>query len=224
MDVITLEAQPRELGKTAAKAIRRAGEVPCVLYGPHAEPVHFRVPVLSLRPLIYTAEAHRVSLEVDGESYDCLLKDIVFHPVTDVPTHVDFYALTAGEEITMSVPVTLVGTAPGVQAGGVLSQPLTEIEVRCLPMHIPGHVEVDISEMEIGDVIHVDVISLENVTIETDPARTVAVVNAPMAEPVEEEPEEGLLLEGEEIAGEGEGTDEAGGEPEAGETDASAEG
>jgi len=214
MDAITLEAQPRPLGKGKAQAVRRDGEVPCVLYGPHQEPVHFRVPVLSLRPLIYTAESHRVSLELDGETYDCIVKEIAFHPVTDVPAHVDFYALTAGEEFTLTVPIALVGIPEGVKAGGILSQPLNELEIRCLPKDIPGHVEVDVSEMQVGDALHVDAIAVENVTILTDPARTVATVSAPTVEAEPEEDEvDGLLLEGEEIAGEGEGTEEAGGEP-----------
>jgi large subunit ribosomal protein L25 len=213
MDVITLDAQPRELGSTAARAVRRSGEVPCVIYGPHQEPVHFRVPVLELRHLIYTSETHRVQLKLDGQEFDCIVKKIDFHPVTDVPVHVDFYALTAGEEITLTIPVTLVGLPVGVQAGGSLTQPLNEIEIRCIPANIPGNVEIDVSALEIGDAVHVSDIEAGDFVIVTEPDRTVASVSAPMAEEIEEEPEE-LLLEGEEIPGEGEGegAEEAGGE------------
>jgi large subunit ribosomal protein L25 len=224
MDVITLEAQPRALGKAGAKAVRREGEVPCVLYGPHAEPVHFRVPVLALRPLIYTAETHLVSVELDGDSYSCIIKDISYHPVTDVPVHVDFYALTEGEAVTLPVPVVTVGTPAGVHAGGNLSQPLHEVEVRSLPKDIPGSIEIDVSELEIGQSLQVSNLKAGNFEILTDPDLTVATVTPPAAEPVEEEPE-GVLLEGEEI--EGEGTEEAGGEPRPegeGAEDASAEG
>lgn len=216
MDVITLEAKPRELGTTAAKAVRRGGEVPCVLYGPHQEPVHFRVPVLALRPLIYTSEAHRVILSLDGESYDCILKEIDYHPVTDVPTHVDFYALTAGETLIVTVPVLLVGTPAGVKAGGILAQPLNDLEVRCLPADIPGHVEIDVSGLEIGDSLHVSDLTVENVEVLTDATRTVATVSAPMAEPVEEEPELEDLLEEGELP---EGAAEEGGETEGEEGD-----
>jgi large subunit ribosomal protein L25 len=217
MDVITLDAQPRELGSSAARAVRRDGDVPCVLYGPHQEPVHFRVPVLALRPLIYTAETHRVTLELDGESYECITKHIDYHPVTDVPVHADFYALTAGEEITMTVPVAIVGAAPGVKAGGILSQPLNELTVRCLPKDIPSSIEVDISELEIGDSIHVSDIAGEGLAIETDPSRTIVSIMAPTAEPVEED-EAGLLLEGDlpEGEGDGEGEETEGEEPEEG--------
>lgn len=212
MDAITLEVKPRETGKRAAKEIRRAEEVPCVLYGQHTEPVHFRVPVLDLRPLIYTAETHRVAFELDGETYDCIVKHIDYHPVTDVPTHVDFLALTAGETLDLSIPVVTVGAALGIKAGGVLSQPLNEIEVRSLPKDIPGHIEVDISALEIGDSIHVGDLEVPDVEILTDPARTVVSITAPRAEVVEEEDEDALLLEGElgeDVEGEDDGDDEA---------------
>jgi large subunit ribosomal protein L25 len=220
MDVLTLDAQPRELGTSAARAVRREGDVPCVLYGPHAEPVHFRVPRLALRPLIYTSETHRVTIKVDGEEYDCILKDIAYHPVTDFPIHADFFALTAGESISMTIPVVLHGIAPGVQAGGVMMQSLNDLRVRCLPKDIPSQIEVDVSKLEIGDSIHVSDLSIEDVEIETDPSRTIVAIAAPTVEPVEEV-DEGLLLEGEEAEGEG----EEGQEPLAdGESAGSAEG
>ena len=218
MSAIKLDVQPRETGKRAAKAIRRAEEVPCVLYGHHTDPVHFRVPVLDLRPLIYTAETHRVELALDGEAYDCIVKQIDFHPVTDMPIHADFLALTEGETIDLTIPVVTAGTAPGVKGGGLLSQPLNELVVRCLPKDIPGHIEVDVSELEIGDSIHVYDLTVENFEIITDPSRTIVTVTAPMLEPEPEE-EEGLMLagelpegavlpEGEEGAEEGEGEEE----------------
>src|SRR5690554_5759504 len=184
MDVITLNAQPRTLGSSAARAARRAGEVPCVLYGPNQEPVHFQVSVLDLRPLIYTAESHRVSVTVEGESYDCITRHVDFDPITDVPAHVDFYALTAGQEVTLTVPVALVGDAAGVRAGGILSQILNELEIRCLPKDIPNQIELDISELEVGDSRHVSDLTVENVTILTDDSRTVVTITAPVAEEV----------------------------------------
>ncbi len=197
MDAITLDAQPRETGKRAAKAIRRAEEVPCVLYGQHTDPVHFRVGLLAMRPLIYTAETHVVSLTVGGEAHEAIVKHIDFHPVTDVPIHADFLALTAGETLDMVIPVVTVGIPLGVKAGGLLSQPLNELEVRCLPKDIPSQIEVNVEALEIGDSVHVSDLEVENVEILTELSRTVVTVTAPRAEE-EPEPEEGLLLEGEE--------------------------
>ncbi len=191
MQTLTLHAQPRETGKKAAKAVRRDGLVPCVLYGHRTAPVHFAVEALDLRPLIHTTETYRVAVSVDGEAYEAILKTVDYHPVTDLPIHVDFQALTAGEAITMTVPIHVEGTAPGVKAGGVLSQPLHEIEIRCLPKDIPGHVTIDISTMEMGDALHVSDLDLgDAVEILTDEARTIVTITAPR---VEVEPEEDLL-------------------------------
>ncbi|CAN5522145.1 hypothetical protein BH23BAC4_BH23BAC4_13130 [soil metagenome] len=212
MDIITLSAETRATGKSATKAVRREGAVPCVLYGRHQEPIHFRVPVLALRGLIYTAETHRVSVELGGDAYDCIVKNVTFDPITDVPSHVDFIALTAGEVIQLDVPVQLIGDAPGVLGGGELIQQLNSISVECLPKDMPSHVEADISGLEIGSSLHVSDLSLPDVTILTDGARTVVSVVAPR---VEEEPEtdvEALLAEGDEALEGEEGEGETDGE------------
>jgi large subunit ribosomal protein L25 len=207
METITLQAEARTPGKTTSKQIRREERVPCVLYGPHAEPVHFSVGILDLRPLIYTNEQHRVEVKVDGESYDCLLKTVDFHPTRDVPTHADFLALTAGEMVTVTVPLSLVGTAPGVKAGGIRATPLNELEVSCLPKDIPGHIDVDISELEIGDAIHVSDLDLGDLVVLTDPARTIVTITAPRAEEVEETEEDELAGEALDLVGDEETPD-----------------
>ena len=89
MDYITLNANAREAGQKQTKAVRRAGNVPCVLYAEGVEPVLFDVPETSLRPLIYTSETHRVRVEVNGDNWDCVLKEVDFHPVTDMPLHAE---------------------------------------------------------------------------------------------------------------------------------------
>ncbi len=178
MESIILDAKPRETGKAATKAVRNAGLVPCVLYGSHLAPVHFSVATLTLRPLIYSTETYRVEVEVNGEDHEAILKEIVYHPVTEQPMHVDFLALTVGEAITMTIPVRLDGTSIGVKGGGVLTNPLKEIEIRALPKDIPGSFHVDITELAVGDSLHVGDISVGG-TIEvlTDPDLTVASVS-----------------------------------------------
>ncbi len=223
MQTLTLNVQPRELGKKAVKAVRREGRVPCVLYGSHTEPVHFSVPVLDLRPLIHTSETYVVVVELDGEEYECIVKTVDFHPVSDMPVHLDFQALTRGEAITVTIPIRLEGMAAGVKDGGNLSQPLYELEIRCMPKDIPGHISVDVSDLNIGDSLHVSDIELgEAIELLTDPARTLVNVAAPRVE-VEPEVEEALEMydeegnlierpeEGEEDA-EGEGAAEGSGE------------
>ena len=214
MQAITLSPQPRETGKRATKAVRKAGLVPCVLYGSHTEPVHFAVDTLQIRPLVYTTETYRVELALGGEEHQAIVKEVVFHPVTEQPIHADFLALTAGEALTMVIPIRLEGTPVGVKGGGVLSQPLQELEIRALPKDIPGHISVDVSGLAVGESVHVGEIGLgEAVEVVTDPDQTVAVVSAPRALVEEDTAEEAVtdLLGGEAIEGEApEGEDEAG--------------
>ena len=209
MQSITLDVRPRETGKKAVKAVRNAGLVPCVLYGSHTEPVHFAVETLQLRPLIHTAETYRVGISVDGTDHEAIVKEAIFHPITDVPIHMDFLALTKGEPLTMTIPIRLEGTPRGVKAGGILSQPLNDLQIRALPKDIPGHVSIDISKMDVGESLHVEELSLgDNIEVLTDPDRTLATVTAPRAlveedeveavEPLEGAEGEGLLGEGEE--------------------------
>ncbi len=208
MQSITLDARPRETGKKAAKAVRREGLVPCVLYGSHTAPVHFAVETLQLRPLIHTAETYRVGLSMDGEDHEAIVKETIFHPITEVPIHVDFLALTQGESLTMTIPIRLEGTPRGVKAGGILSQPLNDLEIRALPKDIPGHVSIDISTMDVGESLHVEELSLGgSIEVLTDPSRTLATVTAPRALVEEDETEAVDLvegIEGEELLAEGE--------------------
>ncbi|MEO0558185.1 MAG: 50S ribosomal protein L25 [Bacteroidota bacterium] len=202
MQSITLPTQPRETGKKAAKATRREGLVPCVLYSRTTEPVHFSVESLALRPLIFTTETRTVDMTLGGEDYNAIVKDITFHPVSEQPLHVDFLALTAGEALTMSVPIQLEGDAPGVKAGGLLSQPLFELEIRSLPKNIPGHVSIDISALDMGESLHVENIILgDEIEVLTDPHRTVVTIVAPRAVVDEtDEGEEGLEGDAEAVA------------------------
>ena len=201
MQSITLDVQPRETGKTATKAVRREGLVPCVLYGVHTDPVHFAVETLALRPLIFTTETYRVALSVDGADHEAILKQVDFHPVTDQPLHADFLALTAGEMLTMVIPLRLEGTPRGVKAGGILSQPLSALEIRALPKDIPGHVSIDVTTLEVGESLHVEELDLgDAIELLTDPARTIATVTAPKAVAADDEEETVEGVEGLEAA------------------------
>ena len=189
MDSITLTAAaPRETGKKAVKSTRNEGRVPCVLYGPSTEPVHFSVPTLDLRPLIHTSETYRVGVSLDGEDHEAILKSVDFHPITDQPIHVDFLALTKGQKLTLTIPIHLDGTSPGVKAGGQLAQPLHDLQISSLPKDIPGHVSIDISMLEVGDSLHVGDLELgDSIEVLTDPARTIVTITAPRVEAVEED-------------------------------------
>lgn len=190
MDTLTFDVQKRAVGKSAARAIRRAGNVPCVLYGQHIEPVSFQLAEEHVKSLVYTAETHVVEVRVDGEAFRCILKDAVLHPVTDRPMHADFVALKTGEMVTITVPVHLEGTPVGQREGGTVQAILYELEVRCLPRNIPSRIEVDISEMAIGDTIHIGDLDQEDLTFLGRPEQTVVTVVQPRV--VEEEEEEAV--------------------------------
>ncbi len=197
MDLITLEAAAREAGKSASRAVRRAGNVPCVLYGSQVAPVAFQVAEKSLKPLIYTNETHLVKIDLDGNAWECVVKDIDFHPVTDRPLHADFQVLQAGEKITLTVPIRFLGTPVGLAEGGSTTYIVTDLEIRCMPKDIPSHIDVDISSLAIGDAVHVGALNLPGVEIDAPDDQTLVTVVPPrvLVEPVVEEE---MLLEGEE--------------------------
>ena len=169
MDIITLKASPRATGKTAAKEVRNNKQVPCVLYGHDSETLHFQVEELALRRLVYTSEVHRLSLDLDGKSYDCILKDVSFHPVMDMPLHADFQLLRAGEKFQLSVPIQFVGKAVGQIEGGEIHFLTHEIEILVLPKDIPDHLEVDVTPLQIGDTLHMEDLSFPDVEIVSPP-------------------------------------------------------
>ncbi|MCY4170243.1 MAG: 50S ribosomal protein L25 [Bacteroidetes bacterium] len=154
MNLITINAQPRTAGKASSRAARREGNVPCVLYGRHVESHPFVTSEQSLHPLIFTNRTHIVNLSLGDDSWECIVKDIAFHPVTDRPLHVDFQALQAGEKITLSIPLNFVGTSQGQSKGGIPRYLMTELTVVCYPKDIPTQIDVDIRDIEIGDSIY----------------------------------------------------------------------
>lgn len=195
MEAITLEAQDRGVGKKAARAVRRAGYVPCVLYGRHTESISFQLPESALKQLIYTTETHIVNIKVDGKSYNCVMKQADLHPVTDRAIHADFLVLEKGEQVNLIVPIRFVGTPIGQKEGGSTQVILHDIEVRCLPQDIPASIDVDISELAIGDAIHIANLSFPNLELLGRPDQTVVTVVPPRAVEAEEGEEPELAVE-----------------------------
>ena len=219
-DVSTIAATPREgVGKGAARAARRNGMVPGMIYGNELESVMINVdrPVLD-RELGQSGFFIRlVDIEVDGEKHRVLPREVQFHPVTDAPLHVDFLRFSASRKLNVAVPVRFLNEddSPGLKRGGVLNIVRHEVEVQCTADNIPNEFEIDVTGLEIGDAIHASAVTLpEGVAFAiTDRDFTVATIAAPTVIAADEEEEE--ELEGEEGAEEGaEGAEdgEAGGE------------
>ena len=156
MKSITINGSEREsVGKVATKALRNAGLVPCVLYGGN-QAVHFSAEEKAFKNLIYTPNAHTVVIDLgNGKSYNAILQDIQVHPVSDKILHIDFFQLFDNKEITMEVPVKIVGTSKGVLAGGVLRLNTRKLKVKALPSNLPDFVEADITPLEMGNKLYV---------------------------------------------------------------------
>ena len=155
MKSITIKGSEREsVGKVATKALRNAGAVPCVLYGGD-QPVHFSADERAFKTLVYTPNAHTVVIELEGKSFNAILQDIQVHPVSDRILHIDFFQLFDDKEITMEVPVKIIGTSAGVLGGGVLRLNTRRLKVKALPKNLPDFVEADITPLEMGNKLYV---------------------------------------------------------------------
>jgi len=155
MKSITINGSKREsVGKKATKALRNAEMVPCVLYG-GKEPLHFAAKELDFSKLIYTPNAHTVVIKTEDGTFDAVLQDIQFHPVTDKILHIDFYQLNEGKEISINIPVVVEGAAPGVlNSGGTLILNKRKLRVRALPKNLPDVIIADISKLELGNKLY----------------------------------------------------------------------
>ncbi len=192
----TLHARPRsERGKTAARALRREGRVPAVIYGHGEETRSLSVDSLELEKLLssITVENTLIELSIEGgDSTRALIREVQWHPYKPQVLHLDFYQVHAGEKIHLPVPVRLHGTPLGVREdGGVLQQVLHDLEVECLPRDIPEAIDVDVSELRIGDSVHVRDVSVPNVRILNDEDLTICSVTPPTMVALPEETEEG---------------------------------
>jgi large subunit ribosomal protein L25 len=155
MKSITIKGSQREsVGKVSTKALRNAGMVPCVLYGGN-QAVHFGADEKAFKNLVYTPNAHTVVIELGDKSYNAILQDIQVHPVSDKILHIDFFELFDNKEITMEVPIKIVGVSPGVLLGGVLRLNARKLKVKALPKNLPDFIDADISSLEMGNKLYV---------------------------------------------------------------------
>ena len=192
MKSITINGSPREsVGKKATKALRNAGQVPCVLYGGDNHPVHFSAPELAFSKLVYTPNAHTVVIELtDGTTLNAVLQEIQFHPVTDRILHVDFYQLFDDKEIALNIPVTLTGSSAGVKNGGVLRKNNRKLRVKALPVNLPDLIEIDITDLKIGDKVSVGDLDQSKYTLLHSDNTVVCQIKTSRTAIVDEEEEE----------------------------------
>ncbi len=222
-EVRTIAASPRQAaGKGSARQARRDGQVPAVIYGNKEEPV-----LLTLERRVLVKELDNpqffiqlVDVEIDGTKHRVLPRDVQFHPVSDIPMHVDFLRFDPKRKITANVPVVFEGEedSPGLKSGGVLNVVRYEVEVFCTADNIPPELVLQLAGLDVGDSMHASAVMLpEGVEfVITDRDFTIATIAAPtvIVEPTDdEEGEEGAAGEDGEATGGGDDADgEDGGE------------
>jgi len=168
------------LGKTVSRKLRNEGLVPCVLYGGD-EQIHFSSPMILFRELVYTNEAHFVHLNIEGEECKAILQDIQFHPVSEIILHADFLRISDERKIRMSIPVRLVGQAPGVTKGGTLVRKRASLKVYGFPNDMPDHIDIDVSSLDFHHAVKVADMNMKGLEFLDPAAATIAAVEVPRA-------------------------------------------
>ncbi|MDR1978060.1 MAG: 50S ribosomal protein L25 [Synergistaceae bacterium] len=205
-ELVTIVMEPRvKGGKGATGKLRKEGFTPCVFYGPElSEPVVGKIDTTRVTRLLNTGhwETMRITLKLpSGEEEMCIIREVQRDPLTGKLIHIDFMRLLKGRKVTVNVPVRIHGREAclGIKEGGVLEN-LHEIEVETLPMSIPEFIDIDISKLALGDMIHVKDLDLGgDLTLLADPEEVVAIVATPKVveeESVGEEKEVEVLAKG----------------------------
>lgn len=211
MDKPVLNARTRQRkGKGAAKKLRKNNQIPGVFYGPDREPINLAMDYPEMERIVKGSGGENIILDLKVKSdsgtqtLNVILKELQVDPIKDTYLHADFYEISMDKEITVNVPIHLINTPVGVEEGGILQHVRREVSVTCLPDKLIEALEVDVSQLKIGDSVHIrDLMLPEGITPLDDEQMTVAVVAAPtvVEEAVEEEVEE-EVLEGEEVEAE----------------------
>ena len=194
MNDFTLNAQARtDLGKGASRRLRHAANIPAVVYGGNKPAESVTILAKEIAKLFENeaAYSHVIELNVDGAKQNVIVKAMQRHPSKQFIMHADFVRVVAGQKLTAIVPVHFVGEEAPVKKGGVVSHTTTEIEVSCLPKDLPEFIEVDLSALEIGAIVHLSDLKapkgVEFVALAHGDDKAVANVHAPRVAPEAEE-------------------------------------
>ena len=174
MKEINVKGQKRsDLGKKASKEMRKEGMIPCNLYGEaknangQPEAVAFMVPMAELRKVVYTPHIYVINLDIDGKKHTAIMKELQFHPVTDALLHVDFFEINEKKDISIGIPVNLVGHAQGVRDGGRMSLSIRKLVVKAPYKQIPEKLDIDVTAMTIGKSINAGELNFDGLEIIT---------------------------------------------------------
>ena len=181
MEKVVINGTPRtELGKKATRALRKAGNTPCNIYG-GKDTLNFYAPTSAFRKLIFTPDFRLAEINLDGKTYTAIVKDSQYDPISDALLHLDFQELVDTVKVKVSVPLKLKGTPKGITDGGVLETVFKKLNILALPKDIPAFIEVDVTAMQLGDIKRIKDIELPGVTILHSPSNPFARVQVPRA-------------------------------------------
>lgn len=176
MKTITIEGQLRtDFGKSATRQLRSENKVPAVIYG-GAKEINFSAPASAYKDIIYTPEFMLAEIKVEGETYQCVLKDLQFGKVSDDLIHVDFLELVANKRVSVNIPLKFVGVPQGVKEGGKLVVKIKSLKVKTLPRHLLEHIEVNIDDLKLNENIRVQDVKPENMEVMNSPRIPIASV------------------------------------------------
>jgi large subunit ribosomal protein L25 len=174
MKTLEIKGSLREgLGKKESRNLRNQELVPCVMYGGEKN-LHFSAQENQFKKLVYTPDVFLVNLELEGQSFQAVMQDIQFHPVNDEILHIDFVQIFPDKAVTVSLPVRLTGSSVGIRGGGKLRQRRRHLKVRGLIKDMPDRLEIDISDLDIGDSLKINDLTYDNLEV-LDPPRAMVV-------------------------------------------------
>ena len=198
MKTFALSASVRETNKIANRALRNQGKVPCVLYGGEKQ-VYFSATENDLNKLVNTPDVYLLNIDINGESFQAILQDIQFHPLTDRIIHIDFLQVFDEKEVTVNIPINFIGTPIGVRNGGNLLVRKRAIRTRAIPANLPDAIDINIEELKIGNFLYIGDIRDERYTFLAGDKSVIVGVKTARGAVEDEEEEEGT----EESAAEG---------------------
>lgn len=175
----------KSVGKKDAKLQRSEGRIPCVLYG-GKDQLQFVADEKAFQPIVFSPESYFIKLTVEGKEYNCVLKDIQYHPVSDTILHADFIEFDMQKPLIMSVPIKITGNAPGLIKGGQLVKKFRKLNVRALPADMPESVTVDISNLDIEQKITIGELVQDKYKIVEQQDRYIVAIRATRASATEQ--------------------------------------
>ena len=176
-----------DLGKKFAKQLRKNENVPCVIYGGTEEPIHFYAHVNEFRKIVYTPNVYLIDVILGDNTFPVIMGDIQFHPVTDEVLHIDFLRIFENKNVKINIPLNITGNSIGVRNGGRLTLNMRKLLVEGLSKDLPETIDIDITQLRIGDSIRVSDLSLDNITCLNNSADVVVAVKTARAAIVEDE-------------------------------------